>query len=287
MKIPHPREKLPELMTFIDELDAMTKSGQLSDWDSGFETIMQFYTPEQLAKIETVIPHWQQMTTFGNGITCVHVTLVVLSTLQLPEYQAANPEEQCLMLWASLFHDVEKILIPKEKDHVHGFRSAVTAAHALPVIGFETKAPYLNDFESWVDLTWNAVCNVEQAMAHSPIRQAFMSYEHEVGVRETQDNRKLPAILAGIDSIFEQPAALIVKSVLLHMSLDAVTDYPHTAALSDDEIRAYISPELHPFLKVMHLADCDGWSYFDAELRGDWRKQILAKFTQIRSLYRE
>lgn len=287
MRLPHPREKLPELMIFIDKLDGMRKSGELSDWDTSFETIMRFYTPEQLAAIEAVIPHWQQMTAFGNGITCVHVTLVVLSTLQLPEYQAARPEEQAIMLWASLFHDVEKVLIPKEKDHVHGFRSAVTAARALPVIGFETKAPYLTDFEAWVDLTWNAVCSLEQAMVHSPIRQAFMSYEHDIGVRETQDNRKLPEILAGIDAIFEKPAGFIIKAILLHMSLDAVTDYPHTAALSDEEIVTYISPELHPFLKVMHLSDCDGWSYFEPELRGHWRSQILKKFTQIRSFYGE
>jgi hypothetical protein len=286
MKLPHPREKLAELMTFLDELDVMSKRGEPKDWDSGFETIMAFYTPERLAKIETVIPHWQQMSAFGGGVTCVHVTLVVLSTLQLPEYQAASPEEQTIMLWASLFHDVEKVLIPKEKDHVHGFRSAVTAARALPVIGFGTKAPYLTDFEDWADMTWNAVCSLEQAMQHSPIQQAFMSYEHDIGVRETQDNRKLPEILAGIDAMFEKPAALIVKSVLLHMSLDAVTNYPHTCALSDAELRAYVDAEFYPIMKVMHLVDCDGWSYFDTELRSHWRAQILDKFTQIRSFLR-
>lgn len=287
MKLPHPREALPELMAFIDELDALSKAGEFKEWDSGTERILKFYTPEQLAKIEKVIPHWQQMTSYGRGITCAHVTLVVLSTLQLPEYEAASPEEQCLILWASLFHDVEKVLIPHEKDHVHGFRSAVTAARALPLIGFETKAPYLTEFEAWADMTYNAVCSLEQALAHSPIPQAFTLIEHDMGVHKTQDNRKLPEILAGIDAMFEEPAALIIKSVLLHMSTDAVSDYPHTAALSDDEIRAYISPELYPIFKMMQLVDCDGWAFFDADLRASWRSQILTKFTAIRRNYSE
>jgi hypothetical protein len=286
MTLPHPREKLPDLMAFIDELDALTKAGKLSDWNTAFETIIAFYTPEQLAKVESVIPHWQQMSSYNRGITCVHVTLVTLSTLQLPEYEAADSEQQTIMLWAALFHDVEKIIVPKEKDHVHGFRSAVTAARALPVIGFQTKAPYLNNFEAWAELTYNAVCELEQALAHSPIPQAYSFIDHDMTVRETQDNRKLPEILVGIDALFERPAALIIKAVLLHMSTDAVSDYPHTAALSDDEIRAYVSPELYPILKAMQLADCDGWS-FDAELRSSWRSQILSKFTEIRKNYRE
>jgi hypothetical protein len=37
----------------------------------------------------------------------------------------------------------------------------------------------------------------------------------------------------------------------------------------------------------MHLADCDGWSYFDLPLRASWRSQILSKFTEIRKNYRE
>jgi hypothetical protein len=287
MKLPHPRELLPEFMQFIDSLAQASKAGTISDWDSGVAAIMEFFTPENLDKVEKVIPHWKQMTSYGHGITCAHVTLVVLSTLQLPEYQVASPEQQTLMLWVSLFHDVEKVLRPKEKDHVHGFRSAVTAAGALPVLGFETKASYLTDFEAWADYTFNAICSVEEALTASPEPQAFSYLSQELNVRETQDNRKLPEILAGIDALFQEPAAFIIKAILLHMSLNVVDDYPYTAALSDAEIRSYVSAELYPFLKVMNLVDCDGWAYFDLPLRASWRAQILAKFTAMRSNYRE
>jgi hypothetical protein len=287
MKLPHPREKLPDLMAFINDLEALSKTGKLSDWDTGVETILKFYTPEQLAKIEAVIPHWQQMTSYGRGITCAHVTLVVLSTLQLPEYQAASPQEQTMMLWVSLFHDVEKVLIPNEKDHIHGFRSAVTAARVLPQIGFETKAPYLTNFDVWAELAFNAVCSVEEALIHSPEPQAFSYLNQPLGVKETQDNRKLPEILAGIDAMFQPPAALIIKTILLHMSINVVDDYPYTAALSDAEIGSYISEDLYPLLKVMNLVDCDAWAYFDSALKDSWRSQVLSKFTAIRRKYRE
>jgi hypothetical protein len=102
----------------------------------------------------------------------------------------------------------------------------------------------------------------------------------------TPDNRKLPQILQGIDLLFGQdtPAALIVRTVLLHISLHVDDQYPTPAPLTQDEARRYITSDLFPLLRVMMLSDNEGWSLFDTERRKQQRRDTLAVFAEVQKL---
>jgi hypothetical protein len=100
-----------------------------------------------------------------------------------------------------------------------------------------------------------------------------------------QDNDKLPEILAGIQLMFgeDTPAALVVKSVLLHMSINVVSDWPQAAPLTEEEIKRYVKSNLFPLLKVMMLADNEGWVMFYSE-REQQRTETLQVFEMIEQL---
>jgi hypothetical protein len=88
---------------------------------------------------------------------------------------------------------------------------------------------------------------------------------------------------AGIDHIFGQDshAALIVKAVLFHMSINVVKDYPQAAPLGEGEIRRYVGAKLLPLLKIMMLVDNDGWVMFQPGTRPQQRDETLAAFESV------
>ena len=93
----------------------------------------------------------------------------------------------------------------------------------------------------------------------------------------------MPEILLGIEKIFGKytPAALVVKCVLLHMSINVVSDYPQAAPLTDEEIAKYVDTETSLLLKAMCLADNEGWSMFYPEIRARQRNDTLKAFEKI------
>ena len=98
-----------------------------------------------------------------------------------------------------------------------------------------------------------------------------------------QDNRKLPKILNGIDRIFghNTAAALVVKTVLLHISVNVVNDWPQAAPLTEAEIIQFIDLTLLPLLKIMMLVDNDAWSLFDRSTKEKYRNETLSVFREI------
>ena len=81
-----------------------------------------------------------------------------------------------------------------------------------------------SQLEAWTAFTHDAVTWSDRANAY------------------IQDNSKLSQIMDGIDRIFghQSAAGLVVKTVLLHMSLNVVADWPQTASLTEAESRQYI-----------------------------------------------
>ena len=100
---------------------------------------------------------------------------------------------------------------------------------------------------------------------------------------DIQDNQRLPSILAGLKNLFgaNTPAALIIKSVLLHWSIITVVDWPPKTPLSDEEMARYIDADLHPLLQALLLVDSDAWALFDPEIKKDDRQQTLAAIEKI------
>lgn len=257
-----------QLNQFLSHLVEEYKWGNIRSWEDLEKRVNDFFTQEEMDELESLVPGWEKMSALSDGVTLTHVMCVFLGLLMLAEYQVLTPEQQQLAKWIVLFHDVQKEVEPGKRDPIHAFRSAITTATNLPRFGFVTTPEYNNLIHPWSMLTYLAITTPENVS--EPI----------------QDNGKLPEILSGIDKLFGEnaPAALIVKGVLLHMSINVVDDYPQAAPLSKDESAKYINKELLPLLKVMMLADNEGWVMFYPEVRREQYNETVNAFDKVEEL---
>jgi hypothetical protein len=258
----------PELNQFILGLIQVYEAGQLKSWDDLDEKVKAYFTNERMEQMESMVPGWKKMASYSDGITLVHVMCVFLGLLMLPEYQVLPLQQKQLAKWIVLFHDIAKFHIQGKKDTMHAFRSGVETAKALPRFGFPTRPLFHERISLWSGYA----------------DQAFILRAGEPAPKP--DNQKLSGILIGIDNLFgkDTPAALITKTVLLHISLHIDPFYPTPAALTEDEIKRYIDPELFPLLRVMMLADNEGWSLFHPEKRAQRSRDAMKAFGKIEEM---
>ena len=260
-----------DLNQFILKLVAAYEAGTIRSWDDLEEKVHVFFTPERMEEMESLVPGWQKMASYSEGITLVHVMCVFLGLFMLPEFQRLTPHQKQLAKWIVLFHDIAKIHIQGKKDTMHAFRSGAETAKALPSFGFPTRRHFHERIDYWSEYT----------------AQAFVLRDGDTAL--TPDNQKLPAILIGIDNLFgkDTEAALITKTVLLHISLHIDPFYPTPAALTEEEIKRFIHPTLFPLLRAMMLSDNEGWSLFKPETRAQRRLDANAAFERIEQILSE
>ena len=257
--------ELEELNQFIMSLVEDYHTEKINSWDDLDEKVKAFFTYERMEDIEAKAPGWKKMASYSDGITLTHVTCVFLGMFMLPEFLALSAEHRQIAKWIILFHDIDKFHIRGIKDTMHAFNSAVVAANTLPGLGFPVHVSYHDLISSWSSFT----------------RQAYVPSNNDTAPKP--DNQKLPKILSEIDQLFGEnaPAALITKTVLLHLSLDADKNYPTPAPLTETEIQQIINPSLLPLLKVMMLADNDGWALFEPEFREQQNKDVVKAFERV------
>lgn len=265
---PNFEQRFPELHQFILQLVKQYQAGKLRAWDDLEQQVSAFFHPSNMTKMELALPYWNKMASYREGVTLVHVMCVFLGLYMLPEYKRLSAHQQNLMKWIVLLHDLEKEVEKGKRDSTHAFRSAATAAKRLCDFGFPTTREYPVLIDSWSDLASTAAIQPESAA--EPI----------------QDNRKYPEILSGIDRLFgdDSAAAQIVKTVLLHMSVNVVKDWPQAAPLSDEETIQFAGRDVLPLLKVMMLADNEGWVMFYPEERAKQRAETVEKYSQLENL---
>lgn len=268
MEFPLFDEHFSFLNQFILDLIEAYHAGKVNSWGKLDDWVKLFFTNEVVDTIESKASGWKKMASYSDGITLTHVTCVFLGMFMLPEFQTLSAEQQQIAKWIILFHDIDKAHIKGKKDKMHAFNSAIVAATTLPGIGFPVTSKYHALIDSWSEYT----------------RQAYVVLDAEKWHRP--DNQKLPKIILGIDELFGEntPANLITKTVLLHISLDVDKNYPTPAPLTDNEIERFIGPNLLPLLKVMMLADNEGWSLFNQEVRKQQRNDTVNAFEKIQEL---
>lgn len=255
---------LPDLDDFIHELVQEYQTEEIRSWESLEKRVDIFFTTERMDQVETVATGWRKMASYADGVTLVHVLCVFLGLFMMPEYLGMTQDQQGLMKWVILFHDIEKEVQNGKRDHFHAFRSAIAAARALPRLGFSVTSQYNSLIDDWSEITRSANTKPENS-------------------KDTiQDNRKLPEILSGVEHMFghNTPAALIVKTILFHLSVD-MKNWPPAAPLTNEEIGNYFDADLFPLLKAMHLADNDGWTLFEPSTREHQRIDIIEVFEKI------
>ena len=261
--IPQLKKFLPEIIHFTQALNHDYSAGSLDNWGELDRRVKLFYTQPMLNKVNAVIPCWETMANYRDGVTLTHVSAVLMGLYRDADYLAMTEQQQAILEWAVMFHDVAKVVPDGEYRHdaIHAFRSAAVAGLALPHLGFAVTDT--ERLQSWSDTLYNAI-------------------EPYPKVKFRQDNTKLPFIMCELDALYEPSAAMLIKAVMLHMSIKTNPEYPTLAPLTDDEIKHYISPEFYPILRVMMLVDCDGWELFREDRA--YRRHVTQAFNQIAML---
>ncbi|MFT3894010.1 MAG: hypothetical protein QM730_20465 [Anaerolineales bacterium] len=252
---------------FIHSLVNEYNDAEITSWNKLDKRVKTFFTPERMGQTCSIVPNWNKMASYGDGVTLTHVMCVFLGMYMMPEFLEMTPEQQQMMKWVILFHDVEKEPRPGIRDFLHAFRSTVGTAMALPDIGFPTLPEYGPIFDEWRQFTLSAETTIDEPP------------------NVVQDNAKLPTILDGIERMFghNTPAALILKTILFHLSID-MNDWPPPNPLTQEEVIRYMDLELLPLLEVMHLGDGEGWSMFNQEVRERERLDTLQVFKNLEYL---
>ncbi|HLF75478.1 MAG TPA: hypothetical protein VI524_14070 [Anaerolineales bacterium] len=258
--------QLAGLDRFILELVEAYKAGNMKSWDNLAVKVNAYFTPERMDYVEARAPGWQKMASYMKGVTLIHVMGVFLGLYMMPEYLSMTKEQQQMMKWVVLLHDVEKEPQKEKRDHLHAFRSAIAAARILPRLGFPTTPEYDLLLDDWSSYTRSAITKQED----SP--------------DQVQDNLKLPEILDGIGRMFGRstPPALIIKTILLHLSID-MQPWPPITPLTDEEVRMYVDHDLVPLLRAVNLGDGEGWNMFDED-RESLRNSTLEAFKKVERL---
>lgn len=135
----------------------------------------------------------------------------------------------------------------------------------LPDIGFEVTEDYAFAIHGWFNLTDTAI-------------RWSTRYDDEI-----QDNRKLPDILRGVDTLFgvDTPAAHLVRAVLFHMSITVIDEWEAYAPITDAEATRYISAALHPMQEALMIADSQAWNFWETAITSRENDAIRARFAQI------
>jgi hypothetical protein len=260
-------QHLPGMMAFAASLARDYPSGNLSSWQVLAQRVDAFFSPAMLDLVENVAPGWRKMAAQGQGVTQVHVMCALIGLLTCPEFKCASPAQQELAKWIVLFHDIAKQVVPGNPDRSHAFRSATNVAAALPAIGFAVTADHASHCDEWLAL----------------VRAASVKMDDRGTAVLIQDNSQLPRIVEGIGRLFghDSPAALIVKTVLLHHSITMIEKYPVSAALTKRETGRYLDREFLTLLRLMSLADSDGWELFHPPTRERYRQMTLAVLDKL------
>ncbi len=257
--IPKIEDHLPEFMVFIRQMAGMYQRGEFNGWGDMVARVDGFFTPTASTKIKATLPGWAKMASYQDGRTQTHTVCVLIAMYSLPEFKATTPEEQETYEWIGLLHDIAK-KPPAQgiREHIHAFTSAALAAPILPAMGFPVTPAYPGIITDWQEL----------------VRSAIL-FDGEM---EYPDNTQLPQIIAGLDEMFgaDSAAALILKTILFHISFSWIADWPAAAPLSEAETRAYIDEPLLEALIIMALMDTDAWSLFDHSPREHYRQEVLA-----------
>ena len=264
--IPKFSSHFPALYNFIQNTSLAYQAGEFLNEDHFSSLVRGVFPQAEVDRIDLKMPGWAKMVRYAGGRTMVHVITTLIALRCMPEYGYLTPAHQEMMDWVMFCHDLGKEVIKDQRDHYHPNLSAAITARNLPALGFRSKAAYPKILVSWEEYTI----------------QAKIEENGEI----ISDGRKYAHIIRGIEAMFGEntPASLILKAVLLHQSLNILSDWPQAAPLTETQVKEFLTPALFPLAAAAHLADSDSWQMFEEARKEAYHQEINQKLDQYKKI---
>lgn len=229
----------------IDKL--MAQIIQEEKRDENFDSVMFFYDSQEKTlhslfkeELQTKIPNnlWNELGYYIDGLVCLHSINVLVCTVMHPNFETISAEEQNILKWAALFHDIKKRGPPEfdGKDHIHPFVSGgamLQVFHELGILVLRT--------EEERTLFQNILFLIEDS--HQPVQTVWPQVRPDQNLcQKVHSHKNLQALFTALwtSSLKDQTGRgtfidLVFRLIMFHQSLTGLQKFPNMVVLSSWE----------------------------------------------------
>lgn len=199
-----------------------------------------------------------------------HIIRFFVQIFHDDDFKNLQENTKNLILWTSLLHDIGKRGFPyiqnSDRDPFHSFTSG---ALALKIISRYVKIEKIDKINALSDFIKNAF------IIKTDINNNSLEY---------CDTSKLDQILCDLEIIFKRNTDLylMIKLILLHQSLDVISDYPPMAPLSEEQVCNYCDIEFIKLLKILCVADSTSYHLNSPEEMNYYQNLLNEGFDKLK-----
>ena len=216
--------------------------------------------PKVAEEITRFTPEWAKLRAQHHGSVCTHTLNVLYLIFSSPDVLQMSKEDQNILRWAALLHDICKLSTPKieGKDHIHPFKSGKSTLLSFRksgILDLSTDEKRLA-FKTVTD----AISQSRQPVSPDYVecfRKKGQPYCHSVHSHHLLSDifLNLWETLAPRGSFVD----LVFRLVFFHQSLQGAEEFPPMVALSKEERLIYCDERF--FKLILQLMICDSNSY--------------------------
>ena len=228
---------------------------------------------------------WTNLRAQSQDLLSTHTILVLWRATQQPLFDQLSLEEQNVLKWTCLLHDLAKRGTPLilGRDHCHAFRSAAAALEVFKHLGILLPTGPSSKSNQGANQPLESVLRlISESFQPLPEiwRDDFRHGKPVVTVMHAHHN--LPEIfhnlwelkLAPRDSFVDQ----IFRLVLFHDSIEALETRPNMINLSEKEKAKYCDQTFYKLMQILHIADNDAYVLFDESHQMRCTREIMSLY---------
>eukprot|EP00347_Sterkiella_histriomuscorum_P015794 403355658 len=212
-----------------------------------------------------VIPEWKDLTEIDNNIVCVHTMNVLYLTVNDDRFKNLSSQEQNIMKWAVLLHDVRKLGPPHffGKDHTHPFKGGKAVLEAFNRLGLIADDQQEN-LKSMISLIDQSKEKLDPKLLEKQRDTVTTPAFGAILCDEMHSHKYLSDIfLLFWETIAERGSFidLVFRLVFFHQSLIGINDIPAVVELSQEERLIYCDEYFLTIMKILMVNDSLSYMY--------------------------
>ena len=191
----------------------------------------------------------------------IHILMVLYCTmhyknsLESPLEEIRSEQELNTLLWASLFHDIDKVTLYDNPDWSHPFLSA-----ALSLWIFKSFGIISAEIDEACDLIKSSCVKISSKSYWKKMKKD----EVKNPAPNEHDHSKLDKIFEALWKIYEWDSFVddVIKHVMFHQSFWGIKKYKPRVVISDEDALKYFSKDWFRQNKVIQYADSYAHCFF-------------------------